>query len=159
MTGERPGPNVIFDRMANFARRCAVGGGGGTNFCLEGPIDVPTQFTTFIGLFVPPNPSAETGYAIASQERVEREKLFSKVLQLELPQRVASQPIVDDEVVRRASLARLFRSGLPFVVVGIGRTRDTNQEAVYLFFANGISPATALREIQERTRSRLAKLN
>src|SRR3989344_2624786 len=129
MSNERAFKEQLFERMADFAKLCSSG--QGNNISLEGPIDVPTRFRTFIGLFTPTNPSQKIGIATVSQENWGALDLFEKVLKLELPNRLISTPIHDDQELRARSVSILKINRFPYIMLGIGQTLESNEEAIY----------------------------
>lgn len=157
MEQERRNETVqLFDKMVNFAR---LGPSRGVNnFVLAGPVDVPTIFHTFVGTF-PNLGESDSSIAVAGTSRNNAIDVYSQILHLEVPQRVDDLKIKDSEKIRQAC-ENIFAVGkLPSIVIGIGETMDTGEQAIVLYSVAGISPKGALLEIQDRIKNRMAKFN
>lgn len=150
MASERFNPGVLRDRMIEFIRSPQVAG----NFVLEGPIDVPTFFETFVGIFLNTDPDF-----FVVGDAVDLPRFYSRILNLELPGRLKEIRYGNDIIIA----ARLFENVrgpyLPNRVLAFGTSRDTKEEVVLLVASRGIPPQDALDDIKERVRERLARLN
>ena len=145
-----PQAKALFGIMVDFARFCA--NGHGNNFCLEGPVNVPTNFDTFVGIF--PNELNEA-LAAVGQRQLDYGEVYGKILQLEIPDRVKKLEVEPDLAVRTVQERLLSQYGMPTIVIGLGETRDAKQESAYLFTVMGITPAAALNELKRRINERL----
>lgn len=134
---------------------------GVNNFVLEGPGNVPTNYNEFIALF-PPITDGEVNFVILAstpQHRDDPKYFYEKVLKLEISDRIKSLRIVDHLLIRRGFEAISSLEGLPIIVLAIGKTLETNEENIALFCIKGISPETALAELQEKVQQRKTRLN
>lgn len=146
----------LFDVMLNFARRGP--NDGVCNFVLEGPIDVPIMFYTFVGTFPDLNGS-DSLITVAGTRGSNAIDVYSQILHLEMPQRVEGIKVRESEVIKRADEIASAQNNLPSIVIGIGETRDTEERVVVLYSVMGISPKKALLEMQDRIKSRMVKFN
>lgn len=148
----------LFNKMANFARLGPEG--GVNNFCLQGPIDVPTNFHSFVGLFLFLSSSQEKHLVFVSRNpKVNARGYYPKILELDIPERVARLKIDDIFELKTIFEREVALNTIPPVVLGFGKTRETLEEVVVLFVKVGISPADALGELKKTIRARLTKLN
>lgn len=128
------------------------------NFVVKGPIDVPTNFKTIIGLFPILGGEDLRNYLILTAENQVPSSYYSKILDLELPQRIRGL-VVDNQGVRKSSEEWSATQRMPSVAIVIGEAIKTKKEVIILFAVWGISPEKALEEIQEETKLRRIKLN
>ncbi len=151
MTSEdRPGDNPeveLFNDMLEFFLYAA--NGNAQIAALRGPIDVPTIFHTFAGLF-----PEGTFAAVSNRNGVDKIALYGNILGLSIPGRVLAVEDLDRPSLRRAHERLLSLNGLPSIVLAIGETQATQEEAIYIATARGIIPGTGLAEIQEAVRRR-----
>jgi hypothetical protein len=79
------------------------------------------------------------------------QELYSKVLELDIPKDVGEnyEGMETDPNIYAKSKFNLTSEGLPYVSIGLGKVRDTGEDAVALFFATGVTPKDALAEIQQ----------
>lgn len=88
-----------------------------------------------------------------------RGELYERVLSLAVPEDIVHDTAeLDDAQVRRELEEQLVKNALPSIVLGIGASDETGEEAVAIHCIFGISPMTALKELQERTRIDKKKL-
>lgn len=118
---------------------------------LEGPIDVPTVFHTFVGIF----PYGEPGYAVVSTKNVKKNELYDKILGLELPSRLKALGDIDDPDLSSLQQTYLHLLEMPSIALAIGETLVEGKEAIYIVTADGITPETGLAEIKSAVQKQL----
>lgn len=158
--GNRPGQ--IIERVAEFARLSIKG--GVSNWIIEGPVaDVPTVLKAFVALFPSAPPTEDRTFLIVTTDgqygSYQASWYYSRILNLSLSQRITKLGIKEDESVRRSMERRCVINGMPSIMLAFGRVAATNKNVVILFSVMGTSPESALRELQEVTRQRLARLS
>lgn len=122
--------------------------------------NVPADYWGFVGIFPKPPAGTEAGYiSIITDPNRAISTFNSRILQVELPERVRQLRIPADSQLRLAGSFRCAVKGLPSIVLAFGETRDTQQESILLACIVGITPAEALRVIQNRTKEAIAKSN
>lgn len=156
MPGERISPEDLANRMANFIR---LGPSRGVNnFVLRGPINVPTNMKSFVGIFPGLGEEGDIATVSIGQKQTPSE-VYSKVLELELPQRVKDTFITVDENIRERMERRSSHQGLPTIVLGFGEACEAREEVVILGFVSGMSADEALSKLQNRVQARMSEFN
>ena len=131
-----------------------------SSFIFEGPIDVPTHYHTFVGIFPQTKPRQESSFAIVSDVPTSSAELYQKILSLRMTERlkeISRTIITDPNVVTFLELQSAFL-GYPSIVLGRGTTLQTNEEVTALFTVAGRTPSETLQLLQERTKARISKL-
>lgn len=122
--------------------------------------DVPTYYDTFVSLFPSMLPGGEGTFAVTGGSSEQSGiSILNRVTKLEIPQRVKALNMPNDPGIKSATETVARLQGFPAVVVAFGLTRDTNEELACLFCLPGMTPESALSQIQERARRKLASLN
>lgn len=157
MTSGNPEHIRLMNSVVEFARS---GPERGVNsFNLRGPIDVPTKFHTFAALF-PKLYTADTDFAILGTDPTwDSMTAYKRILALSLPERIKRLDMPDTHPLREHLSVLLASYRSPTIVLGFGQAVKPQAEVAVLFAITGISPATALREIQDRVRERKTGLN
>lgn len=158
---EQLNPQEIMGQIAEFFR---LGPEKGiNNFIINGPVrDAPIEFTIFAGLYPPHILSPEHTCVIVGNdpEGLTRAPHYhSKILKLQLSERVRQFKIKDIPSLRRGMERWVALNKMPYIAIGFGHTQDTNEEVVLLAFIAGISPETALKEFQDKSKNRLVTFN
>jgi len=136
---------------------------GVNNFVLEGPLqEGGTRTLVAAALFPAVAAHGDPWCVIASVNGEGREampKYHSKIARLKVSQRIMSFGIVDNEVIRGLITEGCRLNGLPIITISFAKYRDSGDDLILMNTIAGISPVTALREFQMKTRERLATLS
>ena len=152
-----PNPRQLFENMTAFAK---LGVSGGiNNFCLVGAVNVPTLFEDFIGVFPKTDPREPRGYAFISTRTQNPQEVYTRILRLDLPQRIVRLRTIEDSTIRKMLELRSARNGMPSIMISLGKARDTGEDVIVLFCVAGISPQKAIKEMKREIRTRLYKSN
>lgn len=136
---------------------------GVSNFVLEGPIhDEDVNTTVFAALF--PNPFNEMGLQSAifttdSRERGKMAYYHSRILRLEISERIRNFHVPDDDFYRTVMTGRCILNGWPVTAITFSCYQQTLEEVVMMYTIAGNSPDTALREFQIKSRERISMLS
>lgn len=126
----------------------------------EETLNVPTHFDAFVSLFPSMLPGDEGTFAVTDASSGQSGiSILNRVTKLELPQRLKDLKMQNDPGIRSAAETVARLQGFPVIVLVFGITRDTNKEVAYLFCLPGMTPESALSQIQDRARRKLASLN
>lgn len=128
---------------------------------MEGPVDVPTKFHTFAALIKHGEEDELFAFSTGGRDDpgLNALTLYRRILALEVPKRIKDLRIESDAEVR-ANLESLFSiQGMPSTVVALGNTLSNNKNVTIISTLAGASPETALSEIQEKVKGRMAKFN
>ena len=118
------------------------------------------MFHTFVGAYPQlPGVASESGYAAVSQRQYTAAEIIEKVLQLEIPERVAQKNTPVNPALARDMDFTFALTGLPNTVLGIGNTIDSGKEVVVIYHTHGRNAQQALDMLKERAKSRRNKLN
>ncbi len=131
-----------------------------SSFTFQGPLDVPTHYKTFVGIFPFINPKQESGFAIVSEVPSAADKLYQKILNLKMTDRLnkLTKSLPTNPNIVQALELRSAIQGEPSIVLGLGVALHNNEEVITLFTVAGSKPEDALQQLQQRTRVRIAKL-
>jgi len=131
-----------------------------TNFIIEGPVsDSPTEIDTLVCLYPSKENSGEPGWAILSTNsdtEVNASAIYSRILGLNIPDRVKNLEIPDDSLLASTLKKRSAEHELPYIVLGFGNNVQSQKEVVLLFAISGVSPENALKELQTKARKRIS---
>lgn len=132
-------------------------------FILDGPVRHEATITQVAAALFPPVSELGTPWSVmistTGEGREATEKYHSKILQLEINDRVRAFDFKDNPRIRAMFMKGCSLKGLPFITISFGRYKKTGDELVMLHSITGISPDTALREFQNKSRSKLSILS
>lgn len=158
---EQLNPQEIREKIAEFIKWGPEN--GINNFIISGPVrDVPIEFTIFAGLYPPHIFGPETACVIVGNDpegSARAPHYHSRILQLRISERIKRFKIRDIPVLRRKMEQQVALNKMPCVAICVGQTRDTKEEVVLLAFIEGMSPETALKEFQDKSKNRLVPFN
>lgn len=157
--GEKPFARNLADSIKKFIQIATEG--QANNFTLEGPVNIPIDFSVFAALIFDPE-QGEIFAHLTLREDHPLSKGFAvhnKILDLKIPDRISHLGIRDDMTLTHAFKLTYARLGMPYMVIGFGKTRQAGEEVAILFSVPGISPKKALSDMQEAAKNRINSFN
>lgn len=131
---------------------------GVNNFILEGPLDTPIQFDTYVALL----PNQNRKYILATctyKSKVSVLETYHDIRALTVSDRINALPVFDDASVSGMVERGCIRLGLPSIVMAIGHSVPEEVPVTALYLIHGISPQTGLRLLQDRVHERMVAFN
>lgn len=158
MSRQESDPGLIMEEMFGFMQFGPQR--GVNNYTLQGPINRPTRFDTFTGLYPTFGPVFERVLkTVTTREGMNALTIYAEMLPLQVPKRV-----VDLNVPRSFEAAQDYErvmstAGLPSIVIASGLTDLDEQRAFVLFAVQGMPPQGALAEMKKRINESKIKFN
>ncbi len=133
---------------------------GVSMFVLKGSMDgSPATFSSFASLGLDIK-SKQTYFVVSIDPEVPSHfEMYNKILDLELPERVADLNVLDIETLADNFRKRFGAKKMPFIVLSFGKNDKNGDESVVLSVIAGISPKAALSAIKESVRMRKSTFN
>ena len=141
--GERKEPDIFSQNIRRFIR---LGNEHGVNnYRIVGTPGRHAMLEVLFGHF--PGVCGTTGMVLATGEPgVDPDEYIKKVLELKVPEDMINLGVPDNKTLRDGVERIMLRGAFPSQVLAIGRSGE--QEIIILYSIVGISPETALKEIQ-----------
>ena len=132
---------------------------GVNNFVIEGEIRESRTMTDMaIAIFPEITGHSIAAVATSPEMKAETAAFYSRILKLNLSERVKNEDVPDIPSLRGISESRSQLNGWPIIALTFAKYEESGEDVTVLYMVNGISAATALEQLQEMLRERLAKL-
>ncbi len=134
-----------------------------SNFVLEGPLQNDATITRVAAALFPPKAAGVDPYcAILTTDPNEKGKMaeyHSRILRLNINDRIQQLHVPDDPMTREIMTQLCNLNGWPVIAIMFARYKRSTDEVIVMHSIAGMSPQTALREFQNKSRERIAKLS